>query len=278
MDPYKVLGISRNSSEKEIKKAYRKLAMKYHPDRNKKGEEKFKKVNAANQMIGSEDKRKLYDEFGEEAFKVGFNPDLARRYGGGGMRMGGMGGVRGHTHGFVSSGLHFTDVLSKLFSPGSDDVWSKINAFHSRGGPNAQNGNFSSMTEVNVILTFEESINGKKIDVRNGANMLEISIPPGIKDGQSIKIQEGNQVFFIRIRVRAHHLFQRKDDNIYTGIVISNDEALSGINKNIETPYGLTEIDVPAGVKDGQKIRLKGQGAQRPGKDPGHLYIAIKII
>lgn len=269
-DPYKVLGVSRNADEKAIKKAYRKLAHKYHPDRNsgnKQSEATFKSVNAAYEIVGDKEKRKLYDEFGAASLQSGFDAAQARQYanmyGGMGGGMGGMGGGG------------FEDIFSRLFSGGG---------VRGHGRPAPRRG---ADVASHLRIDFVTAVKGGQRTIRIGGETLEIDIPAGVKTGQKIRLAGRGEAgtmgapngdLKIEITVTDHHLYKREGDDIHFDVPVTMLELVAGAPINVDVPDGSIELNVPAGSQNGRKLRVKGLGVPKRDGSRGNLYIHLNLV
>lgn len=266
-DPYKVLGVSRDADEKTIKKAYRKLAHKYHPDRNsgnKNSEATFKSVNAAYEVVGDKDKRRLYDEYGAASLQSGFNEAQARQYG---NMYGGMGGMGG--------GGGFEDIFSRLFSGGGA---------RGHGRPVARRG---SDVASHLRIDFVTAVKGGQRTIRIGGETLEIDIPAGVKTGQKIRLSgRGEPGTFgapngdlkIEITVTDHALYKRDGDDIHFDVPVTMLELVEGAPISVDVPDGSIELNVPAGSQNGRKLRVKGLGVPKRDGSRGNLYIHLNLV
>lgn len=279
-DLYSVLGVAKDADEDAIKKAFRKLAVQYHPDKNpgKASEAKFKEINQAYEVLSDKGKRALYDEFGEQSLQQGFDPERARfvrQYGGGrGPRPGGAGGP-----GFN---------VQEIFGGGADmgDLFGNIgDLFGRRGGPGrARKG---QDVEAEVTIDFVSAIKGTMIDIRpEGGETKTIRIPAGASEGSRIRVAGqggpgmGNAPpgdVIITIHVTPHPLFQRDGDDLKVEVPISVHEAYAGGKIRVPTPDGEVTLKVPPRAQSGQQVRLKGKGVARKGKEPGDLYVRFLI-
>ena len=283
-DFYKELGVSRTATPDEIKKAYRKLASELHPDKNpgnKKSEARFKTVNRANQVLSDPEKRKLYDEFGEDALREGFDADAARAYRnatrGGRVRGGPGAGVSiedlfsGGVPGGSAGG--FGDMLGDLFSGGGRGR---------RGGP-SKGSDLAS--EVNV--DFVSAIRGAELllRVQDGGEEVKVRVPPVAGDGDRVRIAgHGAPGAFggppgdlmLTIRVGAHPHFERSGLDLYLDLPITAAEAYRGAKVRVPTTEGSVTLTVPKHAQSGQVTRLKGKGVKRQNQQ-GDLYVRFAI-
>jgi curved DNA-binding protein len=279
-DLYQVLGVERSASEEEIKKAYRKLAAKLHPDKNpndKKAESKFKTVNNAYQVLSDAKKRKLYDEFGEEGLREGFDADMARAYRrGGGRRSNGNGGTHvsfEEIFGGAAGGGGVGDFFGDLFGGGR------------RGRTRApQKG--SDVASV-VTVDFKSAILGSSLAMRlqEGGETVTVRIPPGADDGDKVRVPGHGAPgmlggppgdLILEIRVTPHARFEREGLDLKLDVPITIGEAYRGAKVRVPTPYGAVTLTVPKRAQSGQVMRLAGKGVKR-GKKEGDLYVRFQV-
>ncbi len=281
VDLYQELGVGRSASEAEIKKAYRKLASKLHPDKNpgdKKAETKFKAVNRAYQTLSDPKKRALYDEFGDVAMREGFDPQAARAY----QRASqGFGGGRPTAGG---SNFRFEDI----FAGGGNGFGDLFGDLFSSGRGNARGGQVrGSDIASEVTIDFAQALQGTEISLRlqDGGDPLTVRIPPGATDGDRLRIAGHGQPgpysgpagdLILAIRVRPHAHFERKDLDLYLDLPITVGEAYRGSKVPVPTPEGQVTLTIPKRTQSGQVMRLKGKGVHR-GKNVGDLYVRFLI-
>jgi curved DNA-binding protein len=282
-DFYKELGVSRTATQDEIKKAYRKLAAELHPDKNpgnKKAEARFKTVNRANQVLSDPDKRKLYDEFGEDALREGFDADAARayrsatrggrvRHPGGGVSLedlfGGGGGMPGGGGGGIG------DMFGDLFSGRAR-----------RGGP-AKGSDLASEVHVDFV----SAIRGAELRLRvqDGGEEVKVRVPPGAGDGDRVRIAGHGAPgefggppgdLLLTIRVDPHPHFERSGLDLYLDLPITVGEAFRGAKVRVPTPEASVTLTVPKHAQSGQVARLKGKGVKRQNQQ-GDLYVRFEV-
>lgn len=289
-DYYEVLGVPRSATPDEIKRAYRKLANKYHPDRNKEpeAEEKFKEINEANDVLKDPEKRKLYDQYGF----AGVDPNFAANQGGQYYQGNPFGGGQEFDFGDI-----FGDMFgqSSGFSGGSfggfEDLFGGagggFGGFGRRAEPVAQQG---ADRQMRMPIDFMDSIKGKTEtitvnDPDKGRVTLDIKIPEGIKNGQKIRIpgkgEPGinggpNGDLYIEIQVRPDTVFKREDNNILVNVKVPVLDAILGTTVEVPTVSGSVDLKIPAGTQPDQKFRLKGKGAKNRNA-VGDEIVTIKV-
>ncbi|HEY5376485.1 MAG TPA: DnaJ C-terminal domain-containing protein [Polyangiaceae bacterium] len=282
-DFYKDLGVSRTASDDEIKKAYRKLAAKLHPDKNpddKKAEARFKVVNRAYQALSDKEKRGLYDEFGEEGLREGFNPQAARAY-----RSGGMPSSR---RGRSGSGPSMEDLFN---TPGTEpsggigDLFGDLFSRAGRRGPSQGMKGSDIASEVSV--DFISALRGAELKLRlqDGGDDITVRVPPGAGDGDKVRIAGQGAPgsyggppgdLLLTIRVAKHPHFERAGLDLYLDLPITVGEAYRGAKVRVPTPDGPITLTVPKHAQSGQIARLKGRGVKRK-TEMGDLYIRFQI-
>lgn len=279
-DYYEVLGVSRSASADEIKKAYRRLAKKYHPDVNKgdKGaEEKFKEISHVYDILGDPEKKKKYDQFGQWAEQGGFDP-RRQAYRTWSWSAPGGGGSRGDQAGFD---FDLGDIFGDIFGMGGRRRRPEGWPFEGQRGETAGRDIQSS-----VEIGFEEAVRGttrRVVISRNGRHeKIDVKIPAGIRDGGKIRIagkgEEGGDLY-IKVNVSSHPVFWREDDDLYAEVPITITEAVLGATVRVPTLDGAVNLKIPAGTPSGQKFRLPGKGVSHLGKSGrGDQYVLIKIV
>ncbi len=260
-DYYEVLGIDKNATEAEIKKAYRKLAMKYHPDVNKEdgAEAKFKEINEANEVLSDQQKRAQYDRFGHQG-------------------MNGQGGFGGRGFG------GFEDIFGGGF--GSGGFGSMFEEFFGGGNPNRPRKGQDVVNQV--IITMEEAFYGKEIKIKllNGETK-EYKIPAGIRHGMDIRISgEGqpgtnggpNGDYFIRVYIKERNDLERDGDNLYYALKINVVDAMLGKKVEVELFKDETvKITIPELSDLNKMLRVKGKGFPNLNNPQlrGDLYVRL---
>jgi curved DNA-binding protein len=288
MDYYTLLGVSKNASPDEIKKAYRKLALKYHPDRNKddkEAEERFKQISEAYAVLSDKDKRQQYDTFGAAGFQQRYSQeDIFRNFDLGSiLRDFGFAG-----YGAAGGGGFRTTTGANPFGA----------FFHQAGGGCGPGGCRDSAPlkgddfQMELPLTLEEVLTGvdKTISLRRGSQLERVSVkvPAGIDHGKKLRISgKGSQApaggpagdLFLQIRVEPHHLFTRDDNDLLIDKQIPFSGAALGTVVSVPTLDGSElKVKVPAGVQSNARLRLKGKGLPSGPDGPmGDLYVKIGV-
>jgi curved DNA-binding protein len=284
-DYYKILGVERNASKEEIKRAYRKLALKTHPDRNPgsaKAEERFKEINEAYQVLSDPEKRARYDQLGESytqwqrgrAPVEGFNWDDWYTTGSSGnARVGGLEDILGS---------EFSEFFRRVFGgmPGME-VPTDTRGYSQRNRRSAP----SYQQDVTISLT--EAYQGTKRRIEVDGRHLEVKIPPGAKTGTRVRVadaiptgiagQKGD--LFLIIQVADDPRFEVKGNDLHTEVTIDLYTAVLGGEVTIQTLSGNVVLTIPAGIQPGQAIRLASRGIPRLNapKNMGDLYAHIKV-
>lgn len=272
-DYYEVLGVSKNASDDEIKKAYRKLAVKYHPDKNpgdKEAEAKFKEINEAHDVLSDKQKRARYDQFGH----AGVGGASGGAYGGfSGNPFGGGFNYNGQTFNFDFGGGGLDDILGNLFG------------FGAAGSRRPRRG---ADYQTSVVLTFEEAIFGTTKTVTVDGTDLKVKIPAGIDDGMSIRLRgkggpapEGGTErgdLYVRVRVKPHKSLTREGAIILSEEKIDMVDAALGCEIDVETVDGKITMKVPAGTQSGTPFKLSGHGVPfRADGDRGPHIVTIIV-
>jgi curved DNA-binding protein len=272
-DYYAVLGVAKNADQETIKKAYRKLALKHHPDKNpgdKKAEEKFKEITEAYAVLSDPEKRKQYDQFGDTGFHQRFSQeDIYRNFDVGDI--------------FREFGFGTDDIFSHLFGGGARGRTSFF-----RGRPQPVKGQDYVM---HLTLPFRLAVEGgkKRIEYRgaHGVEHIQVSIPPGVESGQKLRVtgKGGSSPaggppgdLFLEITVEPDPVFSREGHDLQVKVRIPFSDACLGATADVPTLEGSKRIKIPAGIQSGGKIRLKGFGVPTGKKgQSGDLYAVIEI-
>lgn len=280
IDYYKTLGVPRDADDKAIKKAFRKLARKYHPDLNEgdaEAEKKFKAVNEANAVLSDPEKRKKYDKYGKdweqaEAF------ERAGGQAGGNPFGGGFGGGQQYTY-TSAGGDDFSDFFSQMFGgPGG--------GFGGGGFGGRQRASFRGQdVEAGLSVRFEDILEDNKQVITVGGKKLRITIPAGVEDGQTLRLRgQGGQSpnggpagdLYITFRVAAPADYERRGADLYKTVAVPYTTMVLGGKLTVHTPTGAVNVPLPELSPNGKTIRLKGKGLPvYKKKTKGNLYLTL---
>jgi curved DNA-binding protein len=290
-DYYETLGVPKTATEDEIRKAFRKLARKYHPDVNKDkatAEEKFKQLNEAYEVLGDPEKRKKYDELGANWNQPGGGfqppPGWGAQPGGGFRRHGGGdgGGIE-----FEFGGTGFSDFFEAFFGGGRQA------GFGGAGfGQRPRGAERGSDVEADIMVTLEEALHGSKrtISLRRGnSNKIEtyqVKIPKGVHEGQRIRLAGQGEAgaaggssgdLFLRVRLARHPDFAIEGADLIHEAKLPPWQAALGGEINVPTLEGQARLKVPAGTQSGQRFRLRGHGLTTSAGVRGDLMVEAQI-
>jgi curved DNA-binding protein len=280
-DYYEVLGVKRDASEEEIKKAYRKLARQYHPDRNpgdKQAETRFKEVQDAYDVLSDKAKRAQYDQFGF----AGPSP--------GGFGFGGQeGGPRVHTFrwgGGPEGGFDFQgidpEILQRMAEQfgaggGGGSPFEDLLGGRARSSSRRRRPQPAADVEASVTIPFETAALGGTVDVSVGEQELGIKIPAGIEDGQVMRLQgqaPGGGNLLLKIHIQPHPYFRREGHDLILEVPLALAEAVLGARVDVPTLDGTKlTVKVPPGASGGTRLRLRGKGIAG-----GDQYIEVKVV
>ncbi|MCI5071962.1 DnaJ domain-containing protein [bacterium] len=269
---YDILGVSKNASAQEIKKAYRALAKKYHPDVNqgdKAAEDKFKQVTEAYAVLSDEKKRQQYDAVGHNQFNSNFDfSDFFRQAGAGGGGFSSAGGPGGQSFRFDMGGLE--DIFEPLFGRGFGQ---QRQAY--RGASQQQ----QSMPVYKLDIDFLTAVKGGEVDVKIGNSQKKINIPKGIKNKQKIRLAKAvnQQDAVIEISILPSSVFERKNDTIYVKAKVNVFQAIMGSVIDVTTIDGSSKMTLPPGTSGGTKMRMKGKGVYKNNGERGDQIVEIVI-
>jgi DnaJ-class molecular chaperone len=268
-DFYDILGVKKDASEEEIKKAYRKLARQYHPDRNpgdKQAETKFKEVQSAYDVLSDKNKRSQYDRFGTVGPDGGFPG-----YGGG--------GAGPTTFHWESSGADINpeDILSQILGGGFGGGGVGEGPFPRGRAGRGRRAAKPEPVETEISIPFEKAALGGPLDMRINDRELTVKIPPGIEDGKKLRLQgqaPGGGDLWVVIRIQPHAYFRREGNNLILEVPLSLSEAVLGARVDVPTLDGSRlSVKVPPGTSSGARLRLRGKGI-----NGGDQYIEVKIV
>lgn len=265
-DYYQLLGISKTASVEEIKKAYRKLALQYHPDRNKtkEAETKFKEVTKAYEVLSDEKKRQAYDQLGHSAFEQGGGAQGPFGQGGPFGGFGGQGGQYGpFTYSYSSSG-------GPQDFGGFTDPFDIFEQFFGGASPFSQRRPTYSIT-----IEFMDAAKGATKKVKIDGKEQTVKIPAGVDDGSRIRFGD----YDVLIRVRPDAKFKREGYDIVIEKEISFTQAALGDEVQVDTIDGLVTLRIPSGTQPDTVIRLRGRGVQHVrGTNRGDEYVRVKVV
>ena len=286
-DLYDILGVSRTASPDEIKKAYRRLAKLHHPDvnpGNKAAEEKFKEFTAAFEVLSDEKRRKLYDEFGADALRTGFDEKRAeevRRW----RRQGAPPGGRPFDFGDFATvnvgeygNFDFGSIFGDLFGGGRG-------ARVRRGPVPAAAG---AHAQADLEITLRDAVLGAERDLRVDGKTLRVRIPAGVADGAQIRLAgqgspgaRGGPAgdLFLKVKLREHPHVRREGKDLAVDLPVTVPEAVSGAEVRLPTFEGPVTLRVPQGAQSGMRLRLRGKGLpDLHGGARGDLYAVVQVV
>ncbi|MGM0365687.1 MAG: DnaJ C-terminal domain-containing protein [Actinomycetota bacterium] len=285
-DYYKILGVGKNDSQDEVKRAYRKLARKYHPDANKdnpQAEEKFKEIGEAYEVLKDPEKRKKYDQLGSNweqyqnaGWPGGGQKSYTYDFGGRGFNFGDLGGG-------------FSDFFEMFFGNQARDFGGS--GFGSGRGARTAQAKGQDL-QSGITITLREAYFGTQRSIRlqkeKKARTVNVKVPAGIKDGGRIRVSgEGGPGqgrgpsgdLYLVVNISKHPFFTRKGDDLYCDVPVTIKEALYGAKIDIPTFDGKVMVKLPPRTQSGKTLRLKGKGMPRlKGSGNGDLYAKVKIM
>ncbi len=268
---YETLGVSKNASQDEIKKAYRRLARKYHPDINKDAgaEEKFKEINAAYEILSDEEKRKQYDRYGDSMF----------------------GGQNFHDFASSQGSADLDEILRNIFGGGMHGGFGGFSSggFGSGGFSRGGFGGFNAPDldiEAKITIPFNVAVLGGKHSLSFNGESFDVKIPAGIKSGEKMRLKGKGKSYqgqrgdlYLHVEVAPSPEYERDGDNLIKTIDIPLKTALFGGKVKVDTLYKEITLKIKENTKNGQKFRVKGYGVvNRKSGVKGDLYLKANII
>lgn len=295
-DYYNILGVNKDASQEEIKKAYRKLAVKYHPDKNpndKKAEEKFKNISEAYEVLKDPATREKYDRLGsnwkqyeqagQQGYGQGFDP------------FGGFAGQSGYSRGRATQddfegffggfgGSGFSEFFEQFFGGG----FARSGEFGNRRKQSQRSAKGQDL-HGDIYISLEDAFHGTKRILNVDDERLRVSIPKGIQDKQTLRLRGKGGVnpqsgqrgdILLKIHINAHPLLERKENDLYTTVNVDMFTAALGGHISVQTLEGRKNINIKSGTDSGKLLRLKGKGMPVNGKPNihGNLYIRTRIV
>jgi len=292
-DYYEVLGVAKGASQEEIRKAYRRLARKHHPDLNPgdaEAERRFKELGEAYEVLSDPKKRQAYDQFGREGVRMG-------------TAAGAGAGAQGFRYTWTGQGSPFEDVAFEAFAGSGgqagnlfEEIFSRLGGMRGRRGarrPTARGRDLQS----EIDLSFDQAVGGVRTSVlvqrptgdgRVRREHLRINVPAGVRDGQRIRLRGQGAPgaggappgdLYLKVRVRPHPYFRVEGRDVTIDVPISVAEAALGATVEVPTIHGRTSVRIPPGTVGGARLRLKGQGLPNAkGDSRGDQYCVIRIV
>ncbi|HOV79664.1 MAG TPA: J domain-containing protein [Bacillota bacterium] len=279
-DYYKILGVDRKADAKAIKKAYRELARRYHPDANpgdRRAEERFKEISEAYEVLSDPEKRKRYDEIGPDWQNFDWS---AYRQGRRNWRGAGPDGIRFH---FESPGYGgFSDFFKMFF--GDLDPFTDTDLFWERRTARGSGAD----TEALLELSLEEAYAGVEKELVVNGRRLKVKIPAGVRDGYKVRIsgqgengRSGGPAgdLYLSVSLKPHPLFRLNGSDLECEMPVTVTEAVLGGKVDIPTLKGPVSLKIPPGTQSGKVFRLRGLGMPEPdGGNPGNLLVRVRIV
>jgi DnaJ-class molecular chaperone len=291
-DYYKILGVSRNASQSDIQKAYRKLARKYHPDMNPDDEsakQRFQDVQRAYEVLNDPEKREMYDRYGSAFESAGAGPGPA-------------GGPQWRTYTGGPEGFQDIDI-SELFGRGFgagggggfDDLFRQFNQAGAGARPRGRRA--AQPTRGNdlrheVTVPFTTAVKGGKVHLSirrpdGSVEPIEVKVPAGMPLGKPLRVRGKGEPsptggepgdILLSINVTPHPHFTRDGNDLELRLPVTLAEAALGAKIDVPTPHGTVSLKIPAGSSSGKRLRVKGQGIKPAKGDPGDLYVVLEIV
>jgi curved DNA-binding protein len=299
-DYYAILGLNKTASAEDIKKTYRRLARKYHPDMNpgdKQAEAHFKEVSEAYEVLSDTEKRQKYDQFGQYWKQA----EQGWPQGGAGVDFGGVDFSQyGSFDDFINALLgRMNDPGTRTStggnrrtytyrtSPGDPTGFGGFNNFNDFSGFDNRTAAGAADKEATLTLTLSEAFQGVQKRLNLGNEVIDVRIPPGAKSGSRIRVRGKGAVspynqqrgdLYLIVDLQPHSFFQFEGDNLICEVPITPDEAVLGASIEVPTPDGVVTVNVPAGVRSGQSLRLRGKGWPSPKGSRSDQLVRLVIV
>jgi len=292
---YEVLGVDKDATKEKIRKAYKTLAKKYHPDLNKNSSEseaKFKEINEAYEVLKDPEKRRKYDEL-QNAAKFRHGSDFDPRDFGYDYQTT---GSRGGATGFSSD--EFSDFFNMFFGGrggASDDIFAGFggnnqsyqNSSRSTGGVTSPNADIEAEMEIDLLEAFRGGEKQVRLNTESGEKTLKIKIPKGVTDGNKIKLKGQGRIdpytgkkgnLFIKLNIKKNQDLTLEGLDLYKDVKVTPWEAALGAKISVTTLEENVNVKIPEGIESGKKLKLKGKGYQKGSGERGDLYLAVTIV
>ncbi|WP_448525913.1 DnaJ C-terminal domain-containing protein [Parathermosynechococcus lividus] len=274
-DYYQVLGVSKTATDADIRQAFRRLARKYHPDLNpgdKDAEARFKEINEAHEVLSDPEKRRKYDQFGQYWQQAGGG-------GAGGFNVN-VGGFDADFSQFANFEEFINELLGRFSTGGTASGWS--GGFDPSGFSSA-----SADVEADAQISFQEAAQGCEKTFQIGSEKVTVTIPAGIKPGTKLRLrgkgrsnpytqQRGD--LYLTVQVAPHPLFRFEENQLVMDLPLAPDEAALGAQVTVPTPSGNVVLNIPAGTRSGQSLRLRGKGWRKSDGTHGDLLAKVQIV
>ncbi len=284
-DYYQILGVSKTASDAEIRQAFRRLARQYHPDLNpgdKVAEAKFKEINEAHEVLSDKDKRQKYDQFGrywQQAGVGGPGPGV-------GVDFGNMDFDFGRYNNFDE---FINELLGRFGGYGGATPGGARQTYGSgfAGGYPGSGTGVGADSEAEIQLTFSEALKGCEKRLQVGIETITVRIPAGARPGSKVRVKGKGQAnplsqirgdLYLRVKIAPHSFFKFEGDSLSCDLPIAPDEAVLGTQVDLLTPAGTVKLNIPAGIKSGQTLRLAAKGWPKPKGGAGDLLVKVQIV
>lgn len=276
---YDTLGVAKDADTSAVKKAYRKLAKKYHPDKNPgdaRAEARFKEASSAYEVLADKTRRAHYDEFGEDSLRQGFDAEQARAHAQWRNQAGGARGFGGG-QGFQGQGFDPQDIFGDLFGFGQRAPG------HSRRNVPLRGDDIRAELTIDFMTAV---LGGERAIKFSGGREIQVRVPAGARDGGSLRLRGQGSAgansgpsgdLLLKLNVTAHPLYTRDGEDLHIDVPITISEAMRGGHAMVPTPTGEVKLKIPPNTQTGKKLRLRGKGVVRKGTSPGDLYVHLKV-